>query len=291
MKNREQILTALSFWSLFDKGLETEDLARLANLSSTQITKILPTLGIKRKNQNWYLNSYQPINQKTQNQQTKLIKKYLPLLRFVPGIRAVAVCNSYSLKTTTSQSDIDLLIVAQPNLLFSVRLLVTTYFQLVRKRRHHSIINNRFCLSFFVTTNNLNFSSLLLEKDYYFYYWFRTLQWYILPNSKDKWQHLLFEQNKSWLKKFGNETEDGLFAKSNWLTKVYSQKLSENLIKIFCEPLLKSWQLKRAQNKQQQLGNPSGVLITAEILKFHVIDKRNELNHQLEKILKTLQKT
>jgi predicted nucleotidyltransferase len=80
----------------------------------------------------------------------KRAKKYLPLARFVPFVRAVALSGSEALSTSKQGSDIDILLFVAPEKIWSARLLVTMLYQVLGIRRHGEIITDRFCLNHYI---------------------------------------------------------------------------------------------------------------------------------------------
>lgn len=102
--------------------------------------------------------------------------RYCKPLRFLPGIRLVAICNSLSMYATDKGSDIDLFIVTKTGRLWLVRLLVTAYFQLLGVRRHGKKVAERFCLSFFVSEAGMDFAPFALENDPYLAAWLAHLK-------------------------------------------------------------------------------------------------------------------
>jgi len=253
MIKQPKILNAtLTFWRLFNKAPSPKLFTFLTEQPPPAAT---------------YANS--PAHKLNQ----KLIDQYLPYLRFIPGVQAVAVCNSHSLETDNNTSDIDLFIVLKKQLFFTGRLLISLYFQLLKLRRHDEYVKNRFCLSFFISDDHLNLKSILLNHDIYFYFWFRTLQWYIIPESFSNWQQKWWNKNHSWLKFKPKQ----LFMKPTWQKRSKPSPLLQKLLEL-TEPINKKLQLKRAQSKNIELGEPRGVIIKPGLLKFHVVDKRPEIN-------------
>lgn len=77
-------------------------------------------------------------------------QRFLPFLRHLPFVRAVAVSGSEAINNSGQNSDIDLLILVAPKRIWLARVLVTAYFQVLGIRRHGKHIANRFCLNHYV---------------------------------------------------------------------------------------------------------------------------------------------
>lgn len=94
------------------------------------------------------------------------VMRFGPMLRFVPGVRMVAVCNSLALGEVNEQSDIDLFIVARAGWLFRVRFLSVLLMQILGVRRYGKKVAGRFCLSFYVDDSRLFLGDLKVDADY-----------------------------------------------------------------------------------------------------------------------------
>jgi predicted nucleotidyltransferase len=83
------------------------------------------------------------------------INKFVPILKYFPFIRAVALGGSQALGQPRKFSDIDLFIVVKPGFLWLVRTMVSLYFQILGLRRHGRKIANRFCLNHYVVEKKI----------------------------------------------------------------------------------------------------------------------------------------
>lgn len=269
LNHNQQIETARRFWSYF---------------------KVQPPIALTN-----YFSAADPnqnfTKDETQQYLSKLARQYIPVLRFIPGIQAVAVCNSLALQTVHKNSDIDLFIVCHPKLLFTARMLTSIYFQLLRKRRHHDFRRARFCLSFYISSNHLDLNNVALSNDYYLYYWILTLQWVLTSGDENKWRENFLSANQSWLKSFISEKDaKELSFKLQRFPAIqkrnYHPKISFFIIFLWqpFEFILKKYQFWRAEKKQAVLKYPKGVVISDRMLKFHVVDKRHEINQYVDKI-------
>lgn len=130
----------------------------------------------------------------------KKAHKWLPFFRFLPGVRAVAVCNTVALGTADKNSDIDLFIITASGKLWTARIFCTLFCQILRIRRHHKKVAGRFCLSFFVTENFLDFEKIAIEpRDPYLAFWISSL---IPIFGKEVFKKIL-EKNKNFVQNNG----------------------------------------------------------------------------------------
>lgn len=201
-------------------------------------------------------------------------KRFVPWLRFFPGIRAIAVCNSVAMETAEKSSDIDLLIITAPNKLWTARIFATLYFQTLGMRRYRKKISGRFCLSFFATEDALDFEKIAIKpKDSYLAFWVSSL----IPVFGRGVFEAITTKNKDFV------TENGGI-KIRFQQIIDKVPSGNSAIKSTLEVLLGTWFektikkifLPRTLKKRDSLADASGTIISEKILKFHNSDKRKE---------------
>lgn len=202
----------------------------------------------------------------------KKAQRVLPLLRFVPGVRGVAVANSVALGTADRHSDIDLLIITAPGRLWTARVGCTVLLHLFGVRRHHHKVAGRFCLSFFITETALDFSRIALSPhDPYLAFWIASL---VPVFGRDAFQSLA-QANQGFV--FAQAGIGIAFA-----SKDFKIPTGESHLRRFCEAvlgarteaLLLRFLLPRTLAKKARLDDASGTIVSAEMLKFHDRDAR-----------------
>lgn len=200
-----------------------------------------------------------------------LLEKYKFVFNCCPFVKDIALCNTLSQGVPKHYSDIDLFIILDFKRFFLARLLLSGLIHLSGVRRHHAKIKDRFCLSFYVSDKNLDFSELLIEDDVYFHYWFYYLK-FLYGNHQV--QSSLVDSNV-WFKE-----SDFVFENLNLFTKNFLANFIELVFGSFLfgwlEKFCKKLQLKRAMLKNAELDNPKGVVIKDGLLKFHVVDIRED---------------
>lgn len=98
------------------------------------------------------------------------------LLRLLPSVRLVALCNSLALTGADKGSDIDLFIVTVPGAIWSTRLIAVGLLHLLGLRPTAESKQDTFCMSFFVAEDRVDLSSFaIIGKDPYLRYWLMTL--------------------------------------------------------------------------------------------------------------------
>jgi hypothetical protein len=214
------------------------------------------------------------------NDKNKIAQRGVKVLRFLPFVKLVGLCNNSGNNNIRPDSDIDLFIITTKNRLFTARFLVTIAISLMRLRRHGRKITNRLCLSFYVSEDDLNFSKIkIVDDDVYLIYWIANLfplydrgvyDYFLLENQwvDNYLPNHLSKNGSSWRK-----IEDNL-----WSQMCY--KTSETILKGFfgnqLENLLKKIQFLKMSKNNKSLAkeNDSRVIINNTMLKFHENDRR-----------------
>lgn len=206
------------------------------------------------------------------------VNKGLPVLRHIPFLRMVAVCNNLAFGKVDNGSDIDLFIVAKKGRLFLVRLMVTFLLHFKGVRRHGKKIAGRFCLSFFVDDSCLDLSRIAIENDIYLAYWIKTMMPVIDDGVFDKF----IEKNK-WCDRYFKNVEEFIKNRTKGIAEIKEIVLPEKkflnwllggFFGDFLEFIIKKWQTKRALKKASKAGAQASLIVEDHMLKFHNVDRR-----------------
>ncbi|MCK5471611.1 hypothetical protein KAI54_00275 [Candidatus Gracilibacteria bacterium] len=197
------------------------------------------------------------------------------IFRLTPFLKLAAVGNTLAMGWPEKNSDIDLLVVAEKNRLFTTRFFLTLFTQIFGMRRSGRKIAGRFCLSFFLAENSLNLEKIKIGRDDpYLAFWIATLV-PIYGKGEE------FFAANGWVKKYFPNLKLPAIQKKirqkTFLERVLNRKLGD-----FLERVLRNWQLTRAQRKQKNRGK-NAVIISEKILKFHETDQRKEFLEQWKK--------
>ncbi len=190
------------------------------------------------------------------------------IFRLTPFLKLVAIGNTLAMGWPKKNSDIDLLVVAEKNRLFTTRFFLTLFTQIFGMRRSKRKIARRFCLSFFLTENSLDLEKIKIgREDPYLAFWVTTL----VPIYGEGEE---FFATNGWIKKYFPNLKLPAIQKKirqkSFLERILSGKSGD-----FLERILKKWQLARSRRKQKNCGR-NAVVITEEMLKFHETDRRKE---------------
>jgi len=198
--------------------------------------------------------------------------KISKLLRYIPGIYLIAVCNSLSYNKALPDSDIDLFIITAQNRIWTVRFIALFFLHILGLRPGQGGKNkDKVCLSFFVTQNNLNLEKYkICPQDNYLRFWIANLK----P---------LYDQKKMY-KKFVQKNKWANLENKSYFIPNYKRKVRKSILKPFLdllgssvlEILAKKIQLKIMPKKLKKTACSldSKVIISNQILKFHLNDRR-----------------
>ena len=204
------------------------------------------------------------------------VGRYIGILRMVPFLRMVAVCNNLAFGKVDERSDIDLFIVAKRGRLFVVRLFVTFLLHVMGVRRHGDKVAGRFCLSFFVDEDGMDMKGIAIDNDIYLAFWIRTM----VPVIDDGISGEFLNANGWVVRYFEEDFEmDGSRVVGNgggFLNRVFGWILG-GWFGGRVEGVLKKWQIKRAKKKTENVDLSIARLVVEDhILKFHNVDRRRE---------------
>jgi hypothetical protein len=236
-------------------------------------------------------------------------KKYIQKISNIPGIEMIAVVNSLSMYTTHKDSDIDLFIITQPNMIWFVRFFSTLILWKHRVWRKNEDIAGNFCLSFFIATEAMDLSSIALDNDIYLYYWIYYMKpifqkndtyskfleannWVVVDNGQRRENQKYILSPISWKKAvnsggLGRGTVWDWWKNIVWRVKrtsfslpnafgTFGIKSTEKLYYIL-NNIFKYILLRRTLKSQIKLGKPEWIIISDTMLKFHDHDKRREI--------------
>ncbi len=214
----------------------------------------------------------------------KIARRAARIIRSVPFLKAVFVCNTVASEQATEDSDIDFFIIAEKNRIWLVRLFVTLLLGIFRLRRVGSRIKDKICLSFYITSDNLDLKNLrAIDDDIHFAYWIHQM----LPIFDPEDLYSKFLQANFWTKKYlPNIKTSGL---SSYIFSITPSKLSslwkrawelawQGLYGDLVNGEAKKIQLSkmRFSGKNRSTDGSNGVVISDQVLKFHEKDTRLE---------------
>jgi hypothetical protein len=203
------------------------------------------------------------------------------LLRVVPYIRMIGVCNTLAFDMARREGDMDLFIIAKKNRLYVVRWLVTLLMQVFGFRRHKLKISDRICLSFYVDEEGMDMSRFELDgDDPYLAVWTSR----IIPifSSRGTYEHF-WKINEQWISSYLQHPAPYDIADRRKLPDTGILVAKRKILEILFWPFVGSLEyfLRAMQRSRLQRGaqrhvrlTPTGVVIDDHTLKFHEEDRR-----------------
>jgi hypothetical protein len=203
------------------------------------------------------------------------VHRYVGILRIVPFLRMVAVCNNLAFGKVDGRSDIDLFVIAKRGRLFIVRIFVTFLLHVMGVRRHGKRVAGRFCLSFFVDEDGMDMKEIAIDNDIYLAFWVRTM----LPVIDDGVSEEFLDKNE-WVKRYFEEDfeMDGsrVIGSCGFLSRIFGWILG-GWFGDRIEGVLRKWQMGRAKKKALKVNaDVASLIVKDHILKFHNVDRRRE---------------
>ncbi len=293
---QKTILSTLAYFDTFDYPLTLVEIHRWlwkpdGNYDIEDVYQSIDSLKYKQKilehNGFYYFEKRKEIINKRQdavllvNKKIDIAKKAAHIIKYIPFVHAMFVCNTVAGSIPSEESDIDVLIVIKDDHLWVTRILITVLLSLFKLKRTKNKVHNKICLSFYITYNNSNFAELEISKpDIYLAYWIDQL----VPIYDDNnYLELLFNDNTWVHKKLPNAL---ILPKlhSDW---VVSGNFFSRLIRfVISLPLLffstKQENIARYIQKKKMNANTnslqdepdSRVIVCDTMLKFHENDRR-----------------
>jgi len=296
---RDSILKTLIYFDLFDYPLNLLEIWKWlgTKASLNEVKKELDQLKEKVYCQDgfYFLSGRSELIQIRQERYNlseikfKRAGKFIKLLRYIPFIKTVFVCNRLGYSNIHADSDVDLAVIVSKNRLWLARLLAVGLFNFLKVRPKQTLRSEAIDLSFFISEDNLNLENLVKEEAFVFPYW---LSQFVPVFDRGKTKQ--FFQANRWLEKYlpnflpydlnlRRRVQDSLFSKLvrsviSLLTDYdYLEKLSERYQMKIMPP-----QLKRQINQSRE------VIINQQMLKFHQGNHWQELKVSLEKKMVSL---
>lgn len=261
----EAVLKTLAFFDLFDRPLTVYEITQYLpgfQASDDEIFAYLSQSPLASSCEGYFcLKGREAIfslffSRKTVNENLwKKVWRFSFIFSFIPFLKDVSVCNRLAYEAATAKSDIDLFVVSKRNRLFLCRTFLLFFLGIFGVRLHGNKITGRFCLSFLVSKDRANVDDIALQPfDVYLFFWEKTLR--------------------------------PIVFRSSFFARVF-EFLLKGKFGDFVEKRLQSWQISRALRKWRELGQPSGVVITSDMLKFHHPDMRRTYFDLWEKTIST----
>lgn len=285
----QAILKALVYFDLFSYPLTTVELWKYAPVSGPcTLPAIMETLlalherGLVHHDCGfWMLPGRVEIVALRVSRYTNAERKYsrvgraVRFLKRVSSIRMIAVANTLAWNHAREESDIDFFIASRPGAVWKSRLLGVTPFALLGLRPRASKERDTFCFSFFAAESALDFAPLAhAPEDPYLLYWIATL---VPVYDPDGLIEGLWDANP-WVRE---RLPNAWCAMPSVRRRVVCKARAEGGVEAtrgMGEEIARALQLAWLPSQLRSMMNvDSRVVITDDVLKFHVNDRREEI--------------
>lgn len=226
----------------------------------------------------------------------KRVIKVCRLLKYIPWIKMISVCNTLGLSNAREDSDIDIFIVTTAGRVWTTRFFVVSILQIFGLRpllasfgTYPEYRRDRIDASFFIDENSLSIEELLINDDIYLWYWI-ILQTPIYDQGSTYQQ---FVAANEWITKYLPNALHSINYPSPRRRVTQVHKAVSRLLTLFnyliSERFSKWIQLQIMPTVLKVEANTStNVVINDSILKFHHKDTRITHTQTWQKYLQQL---
>ncbi len=289
-KIEKAVLQTLTFYDILERPLILDELWHY--LYRLKASKLQVFMGLKKliekgqvaeKDFYYFLNGREKIAEdyslKQEISRKRFIKsdRIIKILRFMPFIKNISVINSLSYNNSRQDSDIDILIIAKKDRLWTARALTILLLEIIGQNKNKWYKAGKFCLGFAFDETRLDLSKIKYRNDIDFTYFLANLT----PVFDRGIYRELIEAN-SWINK----------ELPNWEKKNYS--IENSKLRIFEKLLLgkmgdklEKWlakiQINRIWRDPKNKRKGASVIADESMMKLHPYDKRIERQKEWER--------
>lgn len=292
----QAVLKALAYFDLFEYPLTTVEVwkyvpVRVATSLAT-VAAALHDLATQHRVEHhdgfWVLPHRAAILATRRSRYTIAERKYrkaeraIQFLKCIPSIRMVAVANTLAWNHARDGSDIDLFVVTRPGALWKSRLFGVTPFALLGLRPQAANERDTFCFSFFAAESALDLSLFRIgQNDPYLSYWLATL---VPVHDPDGLMDGVWEANQWMREHLANAWQTHPVSRRRTLASA-RKDVREDVMpqSSWSEQCARALQLAWLPPQLRSMMNVDGrVVVTDDVLKFHVNDRREEIAVRFE---------
>ncbi len=257
MNNSASVIAALIYHGLFDYPLTAEEIHKFQTKKTTlvqtrkELEKLIKDRKILRKGEFYFLGKNKKLatirknRQKISAKKLKRAKFYANILKSIPTIKLVAISGALAMENSTMSDDIDFLIIAAKNSLWTTRFLSNIMLLPFKRDSKSQKQKDKACLNLFVDELGLKIKEQNLYKAH------EICQVKVLWDRNGTYQKFL--NANRWIKKF----------LPNW-TPEYKSKLSKRGVTKW-SPIPGNWSLLEILLKNFQLSYMKSKITTEKI--------------------------
>lgn len=209
-------------------------------------------------------------------------KRIIRILRWVPFVKMIGVCNSLSYSNSRAEADIDLFIVTARHRIWQTRWWVTGFLKTFGLRPSRYQKRDKICSSFFIDTDHLDLEQVALPDDMHFAVW--AMQ--IVPVYNEGIYQTFYDVNK-WARAKLPNVRPIIPSDRRMVAPAAPIKSALCLLfSIFPESFFKWLQMGIMPTALKQVINrDTRVVVNNGMLKFHENDRRKIFNEQWQQLL------
>ncbi|PIZ98333.1 MAG: hypothetical protein COX77_04950 [Candidatus Komeilibacteria bacterium CG_4_10_14_0_2_um_filter_37_10] len=212
----------------------------------------------------------------------------IKLLRILPFIKFIGICNTLAYSNASDDADIDLLVITTKNKLWTARFFATTLMKLLHWRPTKQNKKNKICLSFFISEHLLNINNLQFSpQDVYLQYWVKQ----VVPIYDQGGFYDLWWQSNQWASSYLPRV---LPFDMNQVRRVNDRRCLLILKQVGESILVSAWVEKLFHKIQLKIMPPellimanqdTRIVLSDQALKFHDHDRRQKIAQQFQERL------
>lgn len=287
-KVEKAILQTFAFFDIFKRPLTLDEVWRF--LYKIRASKLQVLFGLKNlqkkkiileKNNYYFLadskNSFKVFmnNQPIQKKNWRKVNWVIKILQYAPFVKNISIINSLAFGASNKDSDIDIMLIAKKNRLWTTRAFVIFLLEVIGQNKNRWYQAGKFCLGFAFDEEKLDLTGLLFKEDIYFPFWLATLQ----PVFDRSVYQDFIGQNQWLCHNLPNWSPDKIKSAQTKLSAIerfLSGRLGDKL-----ERWLKKIQIKRVWSDPKNIRTTQGAVIAdTHMLKMHPYDKRLKYQNQ-----------
>ncbi len=297
-KVEKAILRTLAFFDIFQRPLFLDEIWHF--LYQVKASRLQVLIGLKnlqkkkliiKKEKYFFLSGSQKNLADFKRKQQICQKRWqkvnwvIKVLKYVPFVKNISVINSLSFGVSDENSDIDILIIARKDRLWTARALTVILLEILGQNKNKWYQANKFCLGFAFDENNLALDRLRLNPpaggDIYFTFWLAQL---VSCFDQKIYQRFIHKENY-WLRQdlpnweMGNPPKTNL--KPSFLERLLNRPLGGKM-----ENWLAKIQIKRILADPQS--KKGSVLADLHLMKLHHADRRLDYQRKWQKKLEVM---
>ena len=209
----------------------------------------------------------------------KLARRVAAAVSWIPGVRAVAVCNTLAWEHTSEDSDIDFLIIARHGSLWFVRLMAVVPLMVMGVRPGMRDVDP-IDFTFFISDEALDISNIAIEDgDPYLAFWTRSL----IPMVDDGVMGEFWSANRWAHELLPNSTTPMLASYRRGMSALkvsntlHSTLKAVRLQKLFNLVARRISMMRFPESIRSEMNRSTRVIVNDCMLKFHTKDRRQEI--------------